>query len=219
MLTPDIVVQDVDAAPAAARLGDRNGECFLVGHVGREGHAFAALFRGHRRGLLGRGDHPVDCQHLGALLCKAQGGRPPVTHTFAGTLPGADDNRDFSFETHGDPLQRRLVPKDIADRSALKASDLAAAAALALRPRPLTPPLGLQLGLMPSGALAGPRFPSLVSFHDTLLWSRPARRLLRSDNRAAYSLPVERAIDERFDSRFDDLVANMASALPKLPKP
>jgi hypothetical protein len=67
---PDIVVQDIDAAPARPSGLHRGGERLFLGHVGGEGHTLATLRR-HRNGLLGGGDNPVDRQDPGAFSGKA----------------------------------------------------------------------------------------------------------------------------------------------------
>jgi hypothetical protein len=100
---PDIVVQYVDAAPAPHRLCHRRGKGGLARYVGGEGNAVRALFRGQRRGLLGRGEVAVDGENLRTLLGEAQHRGAAVADAFAGALPGADDHRDFSRETHRYP--------------------------------------------------------------------------------------------------------------------
>ena len=64
----DIVVQDVDAAPALLRGLGHRGERRLLGDVGLERHAFSARLPRHRHRFLGGGEVVVDGQHLGALL-------------------------------------------------------------------------------------------------------------------------------------------------------
>jgi hypothetical protein len=97
---PDIVVQDVDAAPALDRGHHRRGEGRLAGHVGLEGNALAAFLHGQRRGLLGRGEIAVDREDPGALLREAEHRGAAVADALARALPGADDDRDFSGEAH-----------------------------------------------------------------------------------------------------------------------
>jgi hypothetical protein len=99
---PHIVVQDVDAAEAAARFRHGGGERRLPGDVGLPGHAFAgaALLRDHGRGLRGGCKAVVDREHPRAFLGEAQHGGAAIAHALAGRLPGADDNSGFALETH-----------------------------------------------------------------------------------------------------------------------
>ena len=50
----DIVVQDVDAAPAAVRIGHHGLDLGILGDVGLEGHRRALVLADHVDGLLGR---------------------------------------------------------------------------------------------------------------------------------------------------------------------
>jgi hypothetical protein len=97
---PDIVVQDINAAPTRPSGLHRGGERLFLGHVGGEGHALATLRR-HRSGLLGGGDKPVDRQDPGALLREAERGRAAIADPLTGALPGPNDHSDLAFETHG----------------------------------------------------------------------------------------------------------------------
>ena len=101
----DIVVQNIDAAPALPRRLDHRLERRLAGHVSFERGAFAAAARlpRHRRRLLGGGEIVVDGQDLGALLGKPQNRGAAIAHPLAPRLPGADHDGDFVFETHGGP--------------------------------------------------------------------------------------------------------------------
>src|SRR6202048_4644390 len=97
---PDIVVQDINAAPARPSHLHRGGERLFLGHVGGEGYALATLRR-HRGGLLGGGDKPVDGKDPGAFLREAERRRTAVPDPLTGALPGPDDYSDLAFETHG----------------------------------------------------------------------------------------------------------------------
>src|SRR3984893_18783725 len=97
---PDIVVQDINAAPTRPSGLHRGGERLFLGHVGGEGHALATLRR-HRSALLGGGDKPVDRQDPGALLREAERGRAAIADPLTGALPGPNDHSDLAFETHG----------------------------------------------------------------------------------------------------------------------
>jgi hypothetical protein len=97
---PDIVVQDINAAPARPSRLHRGGERLFLGHVGGEGHALATLRR-HRSGLLGGGDKPVDGQDPGAFLREAERRRAAIADPLTGALAGPDDHSDLAFETHG----------------------------------------------------------------------------------------------------------------------
>ena len=100
---PDVVVQDVDPAPAPARVGDRGGERRSSVTSASEGDAVAAVRGRHRRGLLGRGEVAVDRKHARALGDEAQHGGAAVAHPFARALPGTDDDGDLFLEAHGGP--------------------------------------------------------------------------------------------------------------------
>src|ERR1700726_4303124 len=97
---PDIVVQDINAAPARPSGLHRGGKRLFLGHVGGEGYALATLRR-HRGGLLGGGDKPVDGQDPGAFLREAERRRTAVPDPLTGALPGPHDHSDLAFETHG----------------------------------------------------------------------------------------------------------------------
>src|SRR5271169_2934566 len=103
---PDIVVQDINAAPARPSRLHRGGERLFLGHVGGEGYALATLRR-HRRGLLGGGDKPVDGQDSGAFLREAERRRTAVPDPLTGALPGPNDYSDLAFETHGSTPRNR----------------------------------------------------------------------------------------------------------------
>jgi hypothetical protein len=94
---PDVVMQNIDAAPAlVCRLYGR-GERRFLGDVRLEGDAFTSGLFYHRRGFLGRGEIAVDSHDLGALLSESQHRGAAVAHSFAGALPGADDDGDLCF--------------------------------------------------------------------------------------------------------------------------
>ena len=100
MLTPDIVVQDINAAPARPSGLNCGGERLSFGHVGGERHALATLRR-HRSGLFGGGDKPVDRQDPGPFLREAERGRAAIADPLTGALAGPNDYSDLAFETHG----------------------------------------------------------------------------------------------------------------------
>jgi hypothetical protein len=97
---PDVVVQDVDAAPALDCHRHRGGERRLAGDVGLEGDAFAAGVRGQRRGLLRRGKVAVHSKDLRSFLREAQHCRATIADPLAGALPGTDDDRDLPRKAH-----------------------------------------------------------------------------------------------------------------------
>ena len=103
---PDIVVQDVNAAPAPDRRRHRGGEIRLARYISLKGDAFAAFLHGQRGGLLGRGEIAVDGEDAGALLREPQHRGAAIADPLAGALPGPDDDRDLSLKTHGQPLNR-----------------------------------------------------------------------------------------------------------------
>src|ERR1700732_2982290 len=59
MLTPTLLLQDVDPSPAPPRGATLCGKSIFLGDVGGEGHALPALFRDHRGRPHGRVDEPV----------------------------------------------------------------------------------------------------------------------------------------------------------------
>ena len=113
MLTPTLLCRMSIRPPARLGGGDRRGKSVFLGDVGSEGHALAALFRGHRGRLLGGVDKPVGRQDPGAFLREAQRGCTTITDALAGALPGPDDHSDLAFEPHGYFLStacRRMPP-------------------------------------------------------------------------------------------------------------
>src|SRR5262249_9834129 len=97
---PDIVVQDIDAAPTRPPRVYGSGEPLFLGYVGGEGYASAAFLPRHHGCFLGGGDEPVDRQDPGAFLREAEGRCTTIPESFAGTLAGSDDDGDLPFETH-----------------------------------------------------------------------------------------------------------------------
>ena len=63
----DIVVQDVDAAPAGVRIFHHGLELGVAGDVGLEGRRGAAFFADHVDGFPGRIEMVIHAQHAGAL--------------------------------------------------------------------------------------------------------------------------------------------------------
>jgi hypothetical protein len=100
---PDIVVQNVDAAPALERRRHGRGQGRLARYISRKGYAFAAFLGRQRCRLFGRGEIAVDGEDAGALLREPQHRGAAVADAFAGALPGTNDDRDLSFEAHGKP--------------------------------------------------------------------------------------------------------------------
>ena len=96
----DIVVQDVDAAPALLRGVGHRRERRLLGDVGLERHAFSGRLPRHRDRFLGGGEVVVDGQNFGALLGKTHHGGAAIAHAFARRLAGADHDSDLVLETH-----------------------------------------------------------------------------------------------------------------------
>ena len=98
----DIVVQDVDAAPALPRGLDHRRQRRLLGDVGLERDAVPAGLPRHRGRLLGGGEIVVDGEHLGAFLREAQHRGAAVAHALARRLAGAHHDGDLVLETHGE---------------------------------------------------------------------------------------------------------------------
>ena len=96
----DIVVQDIDAAPAAHRILHHRLEVGIFGDVGLERRRGALLGGDHVDGLLRRRQIVIDAQHLGALAREGQRGGAAVADAFAGALSGADDDGDTIFQAH-----------------------------------------------------------------------------------------------------------------------
>ena len=93
----DIVMQNVDVAPALLRSRYGGGKRRFLGDVGLEGDAFATALLDHRHGLLGGSELTIDSHNFGAFLCKSQHRGTPVAHPFAWALTGADNNGGLSF--------------------------------------------------------------------------------------------------------------------------
>jgi hypothetical protein len=81
---------------AASTIAARGG---LVGNVRFERKAFATRLSCHCDRFLGGGEVVVDCQHLGAFLCKAQNRGTAVAQAFARRLTGAQYDGDLILET------------------------------------------------------------------------------------------------------------------------
>src|SRR4030095_3734612 len=97
----EFVMQNIDAAPALVRGNYGGSERRFFRDVSLEGDAFAARLIDHRRRFFRRAKVTVDSHDLRTLLRKSQHRGAAITHTFAGTLPGTDDDGRFSFYTHG----------------------------------------------------------------------------------------------------------------------
>ena len=93
----DIVMQNVDAAPALLRRRYGGGKRCFLSDVGFEGDAFAAFLLDHRHGLLGRSKIAIDSHDLGTFLRESQHRGTAIAHPFARPLPGADDDGSLSF--------------------------------------------------------------------------------------------------------------------------
>src|ERR1051326_2263179 len=105
---PDIIVQDVDAAPTLDRSRHCRGEGRLARNVGLKRDTLAALAGGQCRGLLYGAELAIYREDRGAFLCEAQYGGTAVADTLAWALPGADDDGDFTCEAHDGPPRRTL---------------------------------------------------------------------------------------------------------------
>ena len=70
---------------------------------------FAARLSCHCDRLLSGGEIVVDCQHLGAFLCKAQNRGTAVAQPFARRLTGAYYNGDLILQTHANLIARLPV--------------------------------------------------------------------------------------------------------------
>ena len=105
---PDIVVQDVDAAPFFLGSGHGGGKRLLLGDVGLKGDALAAFLRHHVGGLLRPGEIAVDGQDAGALLREAEARRAAVAHPGAGPWPAPTMTAILSFRRISNPP--RLPP-------------------------------------------------------------------------------------------------------------
>jgi hypothetical protein len=95
----DIVMQDVDAAPALDRVRDRGREALFLRDVGLEWNTCLAG-AGHlcrfRRGL----HVAIDREHARAFLHEAHRCGAAIAHAFARALSGAHDDRDLPLEPH-----------------------------------------------------------------------------------------------------------------------
>ena len=93
----DIVMKNVDAAPAFLRCRYGGGECCFFGDVGFEGDAFPAPLLDHRSCLLRREEVTIDSHDLRTLLRESQRRGTAIAHPFARALAGANNDGSFSF--------------------------------------------------------------------------------------------------------------------------
>ena len=95
---PNVVVQDVDAAPPGARIFNHRLELGVLGDVGPECYCRTLLgpghVDGHIDGLLGRFEVVIDAQHASTLASESQRCGAAVAHALAGALAGANDDSD-----------------------------------------------------------------------------------------------------------------------------
>jgi hypothetical protein len=96
----DIVVQDIDAAPAAVGLGDHRLDLGILGDVGFESDRRASLGRDQFDGFLRRWQIVIHAQHPGAFAREGERGGAAVADAFAGGLAGADDDGDAILQAH-----------------------------------------------------------------------------------------------------------------------
>jgi hypothetical protein len=96
----DVVMKDVDTAPAPACGLDHSCQRLLIGDVGFECDAVSARLSRHRDRFLGGGKIVVDRQHLGAFLREPQNSGAAIAQTLARRLTGADHDGDFVLKTH-----------------------------------------------------------------------------------------------------------------------
>ena len=96
----DIVVQDVDAAPAAMRFSDHGFDVGIPGDVGLERHRRASLGRDQVGCLLRGCEIVIHAQHFRALAREGQCGGTAIAHAFARALAGADNDGDPIFQAH-----------------------------------------------------------------------------------------------------------------------
>ena len=97
----DVVVQDVEAAPALDGGGDHRPALLRSGHVGGERLDVAALGADEPDGLLGALLHDVDAEDARALPGEQDRGRLAVAES-GPARPRARDDRDLAGETTGD---------------------------------------------------------------------------------------------------------------------
>ncbi len=95
-----VVVKHVDPIPPAHAVGDGGFETGFVGHIRPARGRRSARLANQPCGLLGRVQVPVDRQHPGALAGEQQGRGAPVAHRRPGRLPGTDDDRNLSLQSH-----------------------------------------------------------------------------------------------------------------------
>ena len=93
----DIVMQNVDAAPALVRRRYGGGKRRFLSDVGLEGDEFAAPLLDHRHRFLGRGEVSVDGHDLRTFLRESEHGGTAIAHPFARALAGANNDGSFSF--------------------------------------------------------------------------------------------------------------------------
>ena len=105
----DIVVKDVEAAPAFRRFLHHRLEVALLGDIGLEGCRLAAFRFDQADGFLRGGKIAVDAQHMRAFARKGDRGGAAVAHAFARALARADHDGDPIFQPHVVSLPERLL--------------------------------------------------------------------------------------------------------------
>src|SRR6185437_11117193 len=106
----NIVVQDVDAAPARLSVSHHGPDLALVCHISFKSRRRAAARCDHLD-RLGRGRQiAIHAQHARALAREGDGGRAAIAHSLAWALAGADHDGDSVFQAHVVSLPLEWMP-------------------------------------------------------------------------------------------------------------
>jgi len=100
----DIVVQDVDPAPARLGVGHHRLDLAFTSHVGLECDRGPAFRGDHLDSLLCGSEITIDAQHGRTFARKGDRGGAAVAHAFAGTLAGTHHDGDTVFQAHVNSL-------------------------------------------------------------------------------------------------------------------
>ena len=96
----DIVMENVEAAPAPGRFLHHRLDVALFGDVGLECDRLAAFRLDHSGGFLRRGQIAVHAQDRSSFAREGDGGGAAVAHAFAGALAGPDHDCRTIFQPH-----------------------------------------------------------------------------------------------------------------------
>jgi hypothetical protein len=106
----DIIVEDVEAAPAARRFLHHRLEVAFSGDVGFKGNGLAAFGFDQADGFPRGRQIAIHAQHASAFARKGDRGGAAIAHAFAGALAGADHDCRTIFQPHVVSLPQNWMP-------------------------------------------------------------------------------------------------------------